>query len=341
MPKSTGSSSAASSNGTIKLGDYLKKYTIYTSRKKIKKLLRAKRVFINGQITTNISRKISLNDFKITILDDSISEENIDDQTLNEIKLPTILVLNKPCNVLTTLSDELKSRVCVNNFFPEKILKMGLHPIGRLDQHSTGLLLFTTDGKLTQYLLNPKNHVPREYCCIVQGIVNFESLKLKLKNGVETRWGTFHGKLLESKHIKNLKNDEEINLHENFQQHLVHCCCKQQKNELLFTRQDGPNPFPSSPIIDKSTLSMIKISVSEGKKRMIRRMLAYSGFPVLNLFRYKFGEIELGNLNDNNNNLNHYNDDQHEEKEEFMEPGKYRNLTIDEGEWIKSLYRRM
>ena len=48
---------------------------------------------------------------------------------------------------------------------------------------------------------------------------------------------------------------------------------------------------------------------------MIRRMLAYSGFPVLNLFRYKFGEIELGNLNDNNNNLNHYNDDQHEEKE--------------------------
>ena len=82
--------------------------------------------------------------------------------------------------------------------------------------------------------------------------MNFESLKLKLKNGVETRWGTFHGKLLESKHIKNLKNDEEINLHKNFQQHLVHCCCKQQKNELLFTRQDGPNPFPSSPIIDKS-----------------------------------------------------------------------------------------
>ena len=82
---------------------------------------------------------------------------------------------------------------------------------------------------------------------------------------------------------------------------------------------------------------MIKISVSEGKKRMIRRMLAYSGFPVLNLFRYKFGEIELGNLNDDNN----LNDVQHEEKEEFMEPGKYRNLTIDEGEWIKSLYRRM
>ena len=58
-------------------------------------------------------------------------------------------------------------------------------------------------------------------------------------------------------------NDEEINLHENFQQHLVHCCCKQQKNELLFTRQDGPNPFPSSPIIDKSTLSMIKISTPD------------------------------------------------------------------------------
>ena len=75
--------------------------------------------------------------------------------------------------------------------------------------------------------------------------------------------GNISWKIIRIKAYQKFKNDE-INLHENFQQHLVHCCCKQQKNNYcLHVKMD--QIISISPIIDKSTLSMIKISVSEGK----------------------------------------------------------------------------
>ena len=293
---------------TIKLGEYLKRNTKYTSRNKIKKILRSRRVIVNGVVEVSMARKISPQDFIIKVLSLEEAETRTTTKTtLEQVTLPTILVLNKPCNVVCTFNDE-KSRVCVNSLFPEKLLKSGIHPIGRLDQHSTGLLLFTTDGKLTQYLLNPTNHVKREYCCIVQGVVNdFKKLKLQLHNGIETRWGKFYGELLESERIGNINET----IHEHWRQHLIKC-----NNNKRFTRQDGPNPLTSSVPLDETKLSMIKIAVSEGKKRIIRRMLAYCNLPVLNLFRYKFGCIQM------DHNLN---------------PGKYRELTAEEKQWVKSL----
>ena len=183
---------------TVKLGDYLKRNTAYGSRSKIKALLRSRRVLVNGQIEQSISRNIS-SDFTVRIL-----PETHDIRTIKRegFSLPTILILNKPCDCVTTLSDELH-RQTVADFVPKHLLEAGLHPVGRLDQHSTGLLVLTTDGRLTRFLCDPKNHVAREYCCIVQGTINsFESLKQKLKEGVDTRWGKFHGNLIEAKTIK-------------------------------------------------------------------------------------------------------------------------------------------
>merc|ERR1719469_1528432 len=71
-----------------------------------------------------------------------------------------------------------------------------LQHVGRLDEHSCGLLLLTNDGQITKYLIAEGNNIPREYCCVVRGIAYFHDLKRKLENGVESRYGTFFGKLI-------------------------------------------------------------------------------------------------------------------------------------------------
>jgi 23S rRNA pseudouridine2605 synthase len=49
-----------------------------------------------------------------------------------------------------------------------------MHPVGRLDADTSGLLLFSKDGMLTQYLLSPSNEVPRVYEAIVVGNIDEE-----------------------------------------------------------------------------------------------------------------------------------------------------------------------
>ena len=74
----------------------------------------------------------------------------------------TYLVLNKPPGFITTMSDELGRRT-VFDLIPENLRAPGLHPVGRLDRDTSGLLLLTTDGDLTYALTHPKHEVEKEY----------------------------------------------------------------------------------------------------------------------------------------------------------------------------------
>ena len=84
-----------------------------------------------------------------------------------------VIILNKPKNVITSVSDQF-GRKTVMHFLKSK---KRLVPIGRLDKDSTGLLLLTNDGDLHQYLTHPKNQIPRQYIVIIEEII--DSLKLK------------------------------------------------------------------------------------------------------------------------------------------------------------------
>ena len=61
-----------------------------------------------------------------------------------------------------------------------------LHPVGRLDADTTGLLLFSRDGDLTHKLLHPKYGVEREYIAEVEGEVDEAALRATLAAGVDT-----------------------------------------------------------------------------------------------------------------------------------------------------------
>ncbi|MBI4349832.1 MAG: rRNA pseudouridine synthase [Elusimicrobia bacterium] len=76
------------------------------------------------------------------------------------------IMLNKPKAVVTTASDE-KGRRTVFDLLPAEL--RSLHPVGRLDMATTGLLILTNDTRLSSYLTDPANAVPRTYLVTVAG----------------------------------------------------------------------------------------------------------------------------------------------------------------------------
>lgn len=87
----------------------------------------------------------------------------------------TILLFNKPKLVITSLKDE-KGRCCLADYLPKD---KRLYPVGRLDYDSSGLLLVTDYGELTNRLLHPSYKIPKEYIVKIQGeMLTKEELKL-------------------------------------------------------------------------------------------------------------------------------------------------------------------
>jgi len=90
------------------------------------------------------------------------------------------LILHKPRSVVTTRSDE-KGRPTVFSLLKDG--GQGLHAVGRLDFATTGLLILTNDTRLSSWLTDPENHVPRTYVVTVRGEITPEKLAT-LQKGV-------------------------------------------------------------------------------------------------------------------------------------------------------------
>jgi pseudouridine synthase len=195
--------------------------------------------------------------------------------------LPYLLAYNKPCGTVCSLSDEC-GRSDLHDVIPIHFYRAGLHPIGRLDQHSCGLLLFTTDGRLTKLLLDPSSALPRRYECVVSGAVDGESLSWRLQSGVENRFGeSYFAKLL---YCRPATSEEPYE----------HKSCADGNR-----RYDGPVDEATADWADRvsaSEFSVVTVEVWEGKQRMVRRMLAHCGHHVLNLRRLAYGNISLGSI---------------------------------------------
>jgi 23S rRNA pseudouridine2605 synthase len=101
------------------------------------------------------------------------------------------LMLNKPMGVLSTVHDE-RGRMTVIDILPEKYRSMGLHPVGRLDKDSTGLLLLTNDGDFTYRLTHPKFEKEKEYLLQIDGVLKPHEVNALWK-GVELEDGMTHG----------------------------------------------------------------------------------------------------------------------------------------------------
>lgn len=276
------STMALNSNPRPTLGYFLVQHGHCRSTSAARALLRSGRVAVNGAIEVSISRRIAA-DFDVRVLTGVAGAtgvgEAFDDAS------PHLVVWCKPCGVLCTMRDELGRDDYRSASAPE-LSRPGIHPVGRLDCHSCGLLLFTTDGRLTRALIDPATAVPREYECVVRGHVCEEALRERLRAGVEAvRFGPgvrYEAELLEACALAPGESYE-------------HASCAGDDR-----RDDGEGPFLSTAAaaIDGGgePLTRVRVVVREGRHRMVRRMLAHSGHPVLSLRRLAYGAVRLGGL---------------------------------------------
>jgi 23S rRNA pseudouridine2605 synthase len=96
---------------------------------------------------------------------------------------PVYILLNKPLGVLSTCRDPQSRKTALDCLPSDLCQSSGIHPVGRLDADSTGVLLLTNDGDLTFYLTHPRHHIPKTYEVWVKGFPE-ESILLQWRQGV-------------------------------------------------------------------------------------------------------------------------------------------------------------
>jgi len=196
------------------------------SRTEIQRMIRQGRISVEGAV-------IGKRDVKLA--ENSVVEVD----GINVEPLPVLLVWHKPTDIVSTMRDPM-GRPDLASVLPP-VWRDRFHPVGRLDKDTSGLLLFSLSGDVTQWLLHPRRAVEREYEATVEGTLAMEFCET-MAQGVATQMGTFPAQV------------------------------KEQKG------------------------SWVRLSVTEGKHRMVRRILANAGHPVITLHRISYGPIQLGEL---------------------------------------------
>lgn len=138
------------------------------SRRKSEELILAGKVKVNGKVVTELGTKVSEKD--------EVEVENMEVYK----KEKEYYLLYKPEKTICSVSDE-KGRTTIVDLIEtdEKIF-----PVGRLDYDTTGLILLTNDGELTNKLTHPKGYVEKTYIAKVSGIVTGKEIH-ELEEGIE------------------------------------------------------------------------------------------------------------------------------------------------------------
>ena len=138
-----------------------------TSRRKAEELITSGRVKVNGTVVTVLGTQVEKSDV-VTVDDKPLPHEELE-----------YYLLNKPRGVITSTSDEKNRKTVIDLIEEEK----RIYPVGRLDYDTTGVLLLTNDGELTNLLIHPKNKIEKQYVAKIEGIPTKEEL-IMLMRGV-------------------------------------------------------------------------------------------------------------------------------------------------------------
>ena len=118
------------------------------------------------------------------ILDPFIDTKPEDDIRLDNKKIKykvdiTTILLNKPSGYISTKSDE-KGRKTIFELVPKN---PPLNHVGRLDKNTTGAILLTNDGNLSQFLMHPKNKIEKEYIATTDKYFSEKNIR-RLQKGI-------------------------------------------------------------------------------------------------------------------------------------------------------------
>jgi len=200
-------------------------------RRHAENLIRDGKIRVNGAPALSPSLQVGPQDHVL-----------LDGRPLSAETIKIYIALNKPDGYMSDLRD-VKGRKLARDLIKHDLR---LFPVGRLDYHSEGLMIFTNDGDLANHVMHPRYNVSKEYLVKFKGLLPREAVT-SMKKGV-----FIEGELYQAEAV-----------------HLV--------------KRAPANVWYS-------------IVVNEGKNRMIRKMGAALGHPVLKLRRVRIGKLRLGDL---------------------------------------------
>lgn len=169
----------------------------------------------------------------------------------------------KPYGMLSQFTEEVPGQLTLKSLSTP--LPKDVYPVGRLDKDSEGLLILTDDSSLNHKLLDPKFRHRRTYLVQVEGIPSEDAIQ-QLRKGLPIK--------------------TEKGLYRTLPAEVT----------LLTTPPELPDRVP--PVRFRASIpdSWLKITLTEGKNRQVRRMCAGVGYPVLRLVRVRVEKLEIGKM---------------------------------------------
>jgi len=149
------------------------------SRRHAEELITAGQVTINGKVVTELGTKADPARDHIKVRGKLINP-------LIQEREKVYVLLNKPRGYLSSVSDT-EDRPLVTDLLPASLGK--LHPVGRLDFNTEGLLLLTNDGEFTNFITAARNQVAKVYEVKVKGLPPAAAIE-RLRRGVMLEDGT-------------------------------------------------------------------------------------------------------------------------------------------------------
>lgn len=148
------------------------------ARRKADELIAAGRVTVNGEPTPPGGRMVTPGEDRV----------ELDGRLVESLGAHRYFAVNKPVGYLSAVSDRTR-RPLVTQLVPRADREAGIHPVGRLDLRSHGLIVLTDDGELSFRLQHPRHHVEKEYRVEVRGELSEAALD-RLRAGVKLEEGT-------------------------------------------------------------------------------------------------------------------------------------------------------
>lgn len=170
------------------------------SRRNAEKIIESGRVTVNGELV----------DYMGCVINPEEDVVEIDGRVIEPENKKYYIVLNKPKNYVTTVSDDL-GRPTVMQLVSD--INARIYPVGRLDFDTTGLLIMTNDGEFANILTHPKHVVNKTYIARIDKPLDENQLD-RLRNGID-----LDGVLTSPANAENIKRPQKgfevkITIHE-------------------------------------------------------------------------------------------------------------------------------
>jgi 23S rRNA pseudouridine2605 synthase len=244
-----------------KLIKYVARVSLY-SRRKSEELIKAGKVRINNITVTEPSATVT-----------SADTVSINNEIVRSDPVKLYIAVNKPDGYMSDLRDPQGRKVARDLIN----IDVKLFPVGRLDYHSEGLMIFTNDGDFANTIMHPRYGIEKEYFVKIKGSFGKDEIK-KMKEGIII--------------------DGEV-----YKIDGIHFIRDALKNTARDRKQQVTRKPPQDRFFKKGERAELEtkntwysIIVNEGKNRMIRKIGDAMNHSVLKLKRIRIGKLELQDL---------------------------------------------